>query len=88
MRQIAIASNNRHQAALYGSNIGRLMGAHERIDAALPLMLEFLMSARERNDKFQEADALQAIGWAHLCAARHQTALRHLTEAIAIAGIS
>jgi AraC-like DNA-binding protein len=85
VRQIAIASNNRHQAALYGSNIGQLMVLMNEIDAALPLMLEFLMSARERNDKFQEADALQAIGWAHLCAARHQTALRHLTEAIAIA---
>lgn len=85
VRRIAIQANHSYQAALYGSNIGQLMVLMNEIDTALPLMEEFLSAARERGHKFQEADALQAIGWTHLCASRHETALRYLTQAIAIA---
>ncbi|MCC7067104.1 MAG: helix-turn-helix domain-containing protein [Burkholderiales bacterium] len=85
MRPIAETDGNTYQVALMGSNTAQcrvLLGEPER---ALPDMRRFLQVTRDRHNRYMEADALQAVGWAHLVAGDVDAAQAHLTNALGIA---
>ena len=69
---------------LMGSNMGQAQVSGGP-DAALPDMQHFLTISREHQNRYMEADALQAIGWAHLVAGRPREAPEALTQALGIA---
>lgn len=84
-RPFSKASGNLYQDALIGSNMGQLQVLLGAPDAALPDMQHFLTVSRERQNRYMEADALQAIGWAQLVAGRLPEAQAALTHALGIA---
>lgn len=85
VRPYSRASGNHYQDALMGSNMGQLQVLMGAPDAALPDMQHFLTISRERQNRYMEADALQAIGWAHLVAGRPREVQEALTQALGIA---
>ncbi len=85
VRPYSKAGGNQYQDALIGSNMGQLQVLMGAPDAALPDMQRFLDVSRQRQNRYMEADALQAIGWAHLVGGRLPDAQAALMHALGIA---